>query len=231
MQVKDIMTTDVITVTADISVEQIAALMLERHISGVPVVDSAQHLLGIVSEGDLINRSDSETSHPRSWWLRFVSNSRQLAADYVKTHGLNANDVMTQDVISVSEEQTLGEVAQLLEKHRIKRVPVLRDNKLVGLVSRANLLQGLAAHKDKLSAAPSVDDRTLRADVMAVLKDQDWLTHALPNVIVNEGVVELWGWVDSDEERRALLLAVEGVAGVKNVISHLAQMRPYLTGV
>jgi predicted transcriptional regulator len=161
-----------------------------------------------------------------------MSSSRELAEDYIKTHGLRADQVMTRNPLTVTEDTTLGEVAQLLEKRRIKRVPVIRDGKLAGIVSRANLLRGLAAHKDKINVEMATDDRALREKILAELKAQrDWLTHGIPNVFVNDGVVELWGWVDSEEERKAVLLAVENIAGVRSVEAHLGFIKPQIRNI
>ncbi len=229
MQAKDIMTTNVITVTGDSRVDEIAALLLQRNISGVPVVDAEGRVLGIVSEGDLMRRPESGTERQRSWWLRLMADSKEDAEQYTKTHGMRAEEVMTRDVIAVSEDTSVGDIAQILEERRIKRVPVLRDGKLVGLVSRANLLHGLVAHKARIEA-PSADDRSIREQITAEIERQDWVSHGSFNVIVNDGVVELWGWVDSDQEREALLVATENVAGVRAVEDHLGSVPPWARG-
>ena len=149
MRAMDVMTTNVITVGPDTSVQAVAALLAERGISGVPVVDSANRLVGILSEGDLLHRVETGTESPpdrrsgrrRSWWLDTIGSDEELARDYVKSHGRTAKDVMTRDVISVSDTTELADIATMLETKRIKRVPVLRDGKLVGIVSRANLVR------------------------------------------------------------------------------------------
>ncbi|NIR61759.1 MAG: CBS domain-containing protein [Gammaproteobacteria bacterium] len=226
MLAKDVMTRDVATVTPETRVEDIAKLLLRRDISGVPVVDARGRLVGMVSEGDLIRRG--ETEGRRSWWLNLLTGPEERARDYLKAHGGHAEDVMTREVVSVSEETPVGEIARILERRRIKRVPVVRDGKLVGIVSRANLLHGLASHRERISIAPSPDDRTIREKILALVKREGWITHGALNVIVNEGVVELWGWVDSRDERKALMAAVEGIEGVKKVNDHLGSVAPYL---
>jgi len=228
MLAKDIMTTNVITVASDLPVEDVAELLLARNISGAPVVDATGRLVGVISEGDLIHRAEGDGR--RSWWLSLLSNEVDRAREYIKSHGHKAEDVMTRDVVTVAEDSPAGEIARLLERRRIKRVPVLRDGKVVGIVSRANLLHGLAAHKDRISIAPSPDDRTIRKEIMALVEHEDWVTHGSLNVMVADGVVELWGWVESDEERKALKVAAEGVAGVREVQDHLATIAPYLRG-
>ena len=229
MQASDIMTAKVVTVSPDTDVEVIARLLLERRISAVPVVDANDHILGIVSEGDLMRRPETETERHRSWWLRLMADKAERAEEYVKSHGRRADQVMTRGVVTVTEDRKVGEIAELLEQRRIKRVPVVRDGKLVGIVSRANLLHGLAVHKEKIEA-PSTDDRSIRDRVMAVLNQQDWVSHGGLNVIVNDGVVELWGWAESQKERDALRLAAESVEGVREVKDRLGKLAPWVWG-
>ncbi len=229
MRASDIMTAKVVTVSVDTDVQVIARLLLERRISAVPVVDSSDHILGIVSEGDLMRRPETETERHRSWWLRLMADKAERAEEYVKSHGRRADQVMTRDVVTVTEDSNVGEIAELLEQRRIKRVPVVRDGKLVGIVSRANLLQGLAAHKERIEA-PTTDDRSIRDRVLAVLNEQDWVSHGGLNVIVNDGVVELWGWAESQKERDALRLAAESVEGVREVKDRLGKLAPWVWG-
>ncbi len=159
MRAMDVMTTNVITVSPDTSVQEVATLLSERGISGVPVVDAENRLVGIVSEGDLLHRvetgtdrrPDRRSGRRRSWWLDTVGSDEELARDYVKSHGRTAKDVMTSEVISVSETTELADIANLLETKRIKRVPVVRDGRLVGIVSRANLVRALAAAGSRLT--------------------------------------------------------------------------------
>ena len=230
MLARDIMTTKVVTIAPEVPVEEIAGLLLERGISGVPVVDARGRLVGLVSEGDLIRR-EGETERHRSWWLNLLGGPEDRAREYLRTHGHRAEDVMTHDVVTVSEDTAVGEIAQLLEKRRIKRVPVLRDGEVVGIVSRANLLHGLASHKDRIQITPSPDDRTIREAVQALVKREGWITHGSLNVMVSDGVVELCGWVDSEDERKALMTAVEEIAGVREVNDHLGSLPPSMRGI
>lgn len=230
MRAKDIMTTKVVAVSPETSVGGIAELLLKHRISAVPVMDEAGAVLGIVSEGDLMRRPELDTERRHSWWLDLMAGDKERAAEYVKSHGRCAADVMTRDVVTVSEDTAVAEIAEILEERRIKRVPVVREGKLVGIVSRANLLHGLVARKDQVAAAPSPDDRTIREQVTARIEHEEWITHGILNVIVNQGVVELWGWVDSEEERRAFRLAAESVPGVREVKDHLGSVAPWLRG-
>jgi CBS-domain-containing membrane protein len=157
------------------------------------------------------------------------ADERARAEEYTKSHGSRAEHVMTRNVVTVTEDTTVGEIAHLLERHRIKRVPVVRDGTLVGLVSRANLIQGLAAPRPVAPPAPT-DDRTMREQITRTLDRDVWLTHSPLNVIVTNGVVQLWGFVESQEERTAIKLAVSNVPGVVSVDDHLGTVQPWLWG-
>jgi len=212
MQVKDIMTRDVVTVAGKIPVEEVAKLLLARHISAVPVVDDNGSVLGLVSEGDLMRRVADSGKRRRSWWLELFSDPRGDAADFVKTHGRTASDVMTRDVVSVTEDMDVAAVARLLETSRIKRVPVLRDGKLVGIVSRGNLLQAMASNPPPKPQS-EVEDRVLRERILQELASVPGIQVFLLNVIVSDGSASVWGSVSSDFEHEAVRLAVESVVG------------------
>jgi CBS domain-containing protein len=222
------MTPNVITIAPGLGVEEIAQLLLSCNISGVPVVDAEDRLIGLVSEGDLLRRLEDGTERRRSWWLNLLTGPEERAREFVKTHGRRAEDVMTREVMTVTADTPVGEIAQILERRRIKRVPVVEDGKIVGIVSRANLLHGLATHKDRISITPSPDDRAIREQVQALVAKEAWISHGSLNVLVADGTVELWGWVDSEDERKALLIAVGELDGVKDVVDHLGSVPPYL---
>lgn len=231
MLASDIMTADVVTAAPDSSVESISKLMLKHNISGLPVVDEGGAVLGIVTEGDLIKRqqSDATKSSGTSWWLRLLSDQRTDAGDYIKTHGTRAAEIMTRNVVTVSEDTPVGDIARILAEKRIKRVPVVRDGILVGVVSRTNLLRGMASRDAK--QVPTQDDRTIKQAILREVEAQGWITHGTLNVIVAGGVVELWGWVDSERERHALMLLARGIDGVQSVVDHLGSMPPYQQAV
>lgn len=221
MQAKDVMTIDVETVTPDTEVGEIARRLIARNISAVPVVDSNGKVVGIVSEGDLMRRSENETERRPSWWMRVLADPEERARDYVKTHGKCAQDIMSRNVISVSEDTPLAEIAETLEKHHIKRVTVMRDGKLVGIVSRANLLQGLVAVKPQVQVSHS--DRELKADITRALTEAN-LNHDHVSVVVAEGAATLWGAVESDAARKAIGLAAEAVPGVVRIENNINVM-------
>ncbi len=231
MHAKDIMTTNVVTVTPETPVPEVARLLLDRKISGVPVVDDSGRVVGIVSEGDLMRRPELDTERSRPWWLQLAMGSREAADEYAKAHGSKAGQVMSRQVVTVDEDTPVGDIARLLEERRIKRVPVVRDGKLVGIVSRANLLQGLAAERTGVTVIPlRVEDRAIREDTTRALAQQGWLSHGTLNVIVKDGVVELWGYVESDEERRAIRVLTENVPNVRGVVDHLGSVPPWQRG-
>ena len=231
MRAMDVMTTQVVTVAQDTAVKTISGLLLKHGISAVPVIDAEDHIIGLVSEGDLMRRLDEVGSKHRSWWLDLVSSPRSTAVDYVKIHGQHARDVMTRDVVTVTVETPIGDIAKLLETHRIKRVPVVRDGKLVGIVSRANLLHGLASTASESAAPPSPDNRQLRDRAIEALAAVPAINMALINVIVNDGVTEIWGVVDSDEQEHAIRVAIENIEGVKNVDIHLGRLPDWAWGL
>ncbi len=217
IKAKDIMTSRVVTVGPNTSVIEIAKLLLERNISAVPVIDDNSAIIGIVSEGDLIHREEIGTAEKkRSWWLRMFVGSPELAEEYVRSHGHSAQDVMTRDVVSVGEDAELTEIAELLEMHHIKRVPVVRNGKLIGIVSRANFIQAIAASKEIRLEPVNADDATIGAYVESALEREGWASGST-NVTVTEGTVKLWGWVRNDAERTASRVVAEGVAGVASV--------------
>ncbi len=218
MQAQDVMTTNVVTVARDTPVTEIAKLLLERQISAVPVVADDGQLLGIVSEGDLIHGLGQEGAK-RSWWLDLLASPQTRAESSLKGHGRLAWDVMTRSVISVTPETPLSEIAALLEARRIKRVPVLRDGELVGIVSRADLLRGFALQP---SADASADDRALRERLTVEFQRSGVSSHLYVNVVVRDGAVHLWGIVPARDDAEALRLAAARVPGVASVESHLA---------
>jgi CBS domain-containing protein len=218
MQARDIMTEHVITVGPDTSVREIATLLLDKHISAVPVVDEAGALAGIVSEGDLIHRSEIGTEERgRSWWLRLFDDTSELAERYAKSHGAKARDVMTRDVVSVAETASVAEIAELLETKHIKRVPVTRDGALAGIVSRANIVRALAASPETAIEPASPDDAAIRRKIVDLLRAEPWGNCWNTSVFVTDGVVEFWGIVESEAERTASRIAAEGIAGVTEV--------------
>ena len=219
MKAADVMATNVITVRLDTPVATIAEVLLANRISAVPVVNDKDALVGIVSEGDLIHRVEAGTERHRSWWLELLTGKEMLAHEFVKSHARKASDVMTCAVVSVQPDTPLGDIASLLEKHRIKRVPVLSNGKIAGIVSRANLIQALVS--DAKASNASVDDLTLHSNILEQLRTKPWVDPSTIKIIVNNGTVELWGIVDSETEKNAIRVAVEVTPGVRQVANKL----------
>ena len=220
MQARDVMTTELQTIGPDANIGDAARLMLEHRISALAVVRPNGELIGIVSEGDLIRRIEIGTAPSASGWHAFFSSETALAAAYIKCHGRQVRDVMTLSVVSVGEETPLIKIADLMERHHIKRLPVTRDEILIGIVSRADLLRALLLHGDAQGKAIATDQE-IQEKVMAELNRQPWGFVGAASVVVTDGIVHLWGEILSDTERHAARVAAEGVPGVCGVIDHL----------
>jgi CBS-domain-containing membrane protein len=206
MKAQDVMSAPVVTVAPEAPVPEIAALLIERQISAVPVVDGGA-VVGIVSEGDLLRRGETRTERRRPGWLEMLLNRDIQAAGFVKEHGTCARDVMTADVIAVAPDTDLAEIARILERRRVKRVPVIDKGRLVGIVSRANLLRGLVAYRHSPAGLDAKSDPDLARAVEERLSREAWIDLRRMNIVVTDGVVHLWGAIDSAERRRALALA------------------------
>lgn len=220
MRARDVMTRDVVTVTPEATVEEIARVLLARHISGVPVVNGNGELVGIVSEGDLMRQVGQDDERRPSWWLRLFASPDEERAKYVRTHGRHARDIMTGAVATVKEDTSVGEVAALLEERRIKRVPVVANGKVVGIVSRSDLLQGLAT----LQPQPEVEatDTELRREVEQAVRKH--ITAPTVSVTVRGGQAHLWGMVESREARDAAGVAAENASGITAVHNRISVM-------
>lgn len=215
LTVADIMTRDVVSVSTATPVSEIAGALAGKRISAVPVVGADGSLLGIVSEGDLIRRAEIGTQRRRSWWRKLLADVEAEAAEYVRTHGRKARHVMTPRVVTATEDMTLAEAADLMEKQRLKRLPVVRSNRLVGIVSRSDLVKAVARHRAPLSADPLTDDAILRdltARVKAVTP-----SHRLINISVHRGRADIAGVVDTASEREAILVAAENTPGISSI--------------
>jgi CBS domain-containing protein len=225
MKAKDVMTQHVITVAPDASILQALQLMLQQKISGLPVVDASGNLVGIVTEGDFLRRSETGTERKRSRWVEFLLGPGTLAKDYVQSHARKIDEVMTTDVAAIAEDSDRDEVVALMERRRIKRLPVVRGNALVGIVSRANLLHALAT-LSRDAAPAGKTDASIRSAVLAELDRQSWAPRHMIDVVVRNGIVELWGTVIDPEQRDAACVAAETVPGVKAVKCHIVWVEP-----
>jgi predicted transcriptional regulator len=193
--------------------------MLQRHVSGLPVVDASSKLVGIVSEGDFIRRSEIGTGRKRGRWLSFILGPGKAASDFVQEHGRRVEDVMTENPLTITEDTALAEIVDLMEKNNVKRLPVVRADKLVGIVSRANLLQAVASLAREVPD-PTADDDHIRNRVIDALEKNEWCPFGL-SVIVRDGIVHLSGVITEERARQAAIVAAENVEGVKKVHDHL----------
>jgi len=225
MKVSEIMTRDVVSVAPDAAVLEAVRLMLQRRISGLPVVDAAGDLQGIVTEGDFLRRAETGTQRKRSRFVEFLLGPGRLATDYAQASGRKVGDVMTLDVRTVTEDASLEEVVHVMERYRVKRVPVVQGQKVVGIVTRANLMRAVATLA--LAEHPvAAGDAAIRESLIAELKKQRWAPVGLIDVVVKDGVVKLSGALTDERQRQAIRIAAENIPGVTKVEDHLVWIEP-----
>ncbi len=220
MRAHQIMTRPVFTVTPETTMVEAANLMLQKHISGLPVVDATGKLVGMLSEGDFVRRSEIGTQRKRGRFLKFILGPGKAASDFVQEHGRKVSEIMTREpLVMVSEEASLEQIVELMERNSIKRVPVIREDKVVGIVTRSNLLQAVASLARDVPD-PTADDDHIRNRVIDTLAKQDWCPFGL-SVVVRDGIVHLSGVITEERARQAAVVAAENVTGVKKVHDHL----------
>ena len=225
MKAMDVMTRDVVSISPDASIMEAVRTMLQHKISGLPVIDPSGRLSGIVTEGDFLRRTETGTQRKRSRWVELLLGPGRLADDYSRSSGRKVSDVMSFDVCTATEDAPLEQVVNLMERHRIKRIPIVRDDKVVGIITRANLMRALAtlALAERPTAA---DDTAIRERLLAELKSQRWAPIGLMDVVVKDGVVKLSGALTDERERQAIRIAAENIPGVKKVEDHLVWIEP-----
>jgi CBS domain-containing protein len=225
MQARDIMNRDVVTFAPATTVAEAATTLATQHISGAPVVAADGTVVGMVTEGDLWRRPEIGTERRHSWWEPLFADSGTLAKEYIKSHGHKVEDVMTRDIVTVDEEAPLGEVVALLERKRIKRVPVLAAGKLVGLISRGDIVRLVAeAEGQRGTSPPPRNDDEIRRLITERMRAEPWIAGAPLNVMVRDGRVEITGWVQNEAQRHALEILVEDVPGVRELRNHATVM-------
>ncbi len=224
MKARDVMVAPVITAKPSSSIKDVAEMMVEKRISGLPVVDDDGKLVGMISEGDLMHRVEARTERRRSWWLRLIAADNVLASEYIQGHSRKVGDLMKPKPITATPETPVSDLAVLMERNAIKRVPIVHDGQLVGIVSRANLVQAIAT-APKAPEVP-VSDATIRSSLLANLKAQPWAHTDLLTVTVSNGVVNLWGATHSETERKAIQVLAEETPGVTAVNDNMAP-RPF----
>jgi CBS domain-containing protein len=225
MNASDVMTRTLLSVRPDATVAEAIRTMLDNRISGLPVIDEAGRLVGILTEGDLLRRAETGTERQRSRWLEILMGPGRLAGEYVRTHGRKIGEVMTRDVVSVTLDTPLKEVVELMERHRIKRVPVLHGEVLVGILSRADLLRALLGRLQE-EGSPATNDGEIRDRILGELAKAAWMPRDGIAITVENGVVDLNGVILDEHERAALRVAAENVPGVRAVEDHLVWVEP-----
>jgi CBS domain-containing protein len=220
MKAGDIMTGRVVSTVPDAGVLEAIELMMRNHISGLPVIDSSGTLVGMVTEGDFLRRAETGTMRKRPRWLEFLVGPSRLAEEYVESHARKVEQVMTREPITITEDTPLDEVVLVMERRRIKRLPVMRGSQVVGIVSRANLMHALAT-LGRAAPPPSKSDAAIRKQLLAEFEKQFWAPAALIDVVVKNGVVELWGTILEGSQGEALKVCAENIPGVRSVVSRL----------
>jgi CBS domain-containing protein len=219
------MTTDVVSVPPDVPVSAIVELLAERALPGVPVIDLDRVLLGMVTEGDLLRRL-ALSDEPQLGWFRGLFDNHDHAADrYARAYGATAGDVMTTKLWTVGEDTSAAQAARMLGEHKVRRLPVLRNGELVGMVSRADLLRGLLPRvMGEASAATS--DEAIHAAISASMRQQVWAKAPQLTYAVRDGVVDLQGIHRSAATRRALSRLIASIPGVRRVVDNATEMPP-----
>lgn len=225
MKAVDVMTRNIVSVKPDATVLQAARVMLQQHISGLPVIDADGRLVGILSEGDFLRRRETATERRRSRWLEFLMGPGKIASEYTQSHGNKVSEVMTENVVTVTEDTPLETIVELMERHRIKRVPVMHGKDAVGIITRSNLMHAMVS---LARATPSAEqgDAVIREHILAEMKKERWAPIATTNVVVHDGIVELWGVIVDERQREALRVCAENTPGVKAVKDHLVWVEP-----
>ena len=229
MQAKDIMTADVVTVTPATTIRETAQVMVEHRVSALPVLTGDGAIVGIVTESDLLHRSETDTERKRKWWLNIITDTDTRAAEFIKSHAQHVQDVMTRVVVTVSEDTSLADVADILDANQIQRVPVTRNGELIGIISRTDLVRALAQSRPD-TEEERLDNGALHDVIKEAIRKQDWINSAFMNYSVNNGIVRLFGFVETESQRRAMKVLVEAVPGVKQVEDDL-RLRTWQTAV
>ena len=229
MEAMEIMTRDIATVMPEASVREAAGIMTEKRVSGLPVVAADGRLVGILTASDLLHRVETGTEKRQSWFARFTANPDQMARQYAKSHGLKVHEVMSRHVISVREDASLNEVAEVLDANKLKRVPVVRGGSVVGIISRGDLVRALSQVSVGTPIVNS-DDASLQRTIVEQVRKQSWLESAFINITVKDSTVEVWGTVPSVDQRNALRVLIEECASVARIEDHVKVDARNMTG-
>lgn len=230
MQVADVMTRNVISVTPNTTLSEAIDTMVRSHVSGLPVIADDGRLVGILTEGDLLRRAELGTQEPRANWFTAFFKAGHLAQTYAQSHGRRVDEIMTPDVVAIAPNARLEEAVRLMKQHDIKRLPVINDGRVVGLLSRADLVRTLAEFLRTPYEEPPASDDSIRAAIEAELKAQPWAPVATVRVKVRDGQVELCGAITDESLRNAIRIIAENAPGVRSVLDNINWIEP-MTGV
>ncbi len=217
MRAGDIMTQEVISIAPEATVAEAAALMVKEHISGLPVIDADRRLVGIITEGDLLRRTEMGTAPGKPRWLEVLFGRNQIADQYIRSHSRRIEDLMTADVAVASEESELGDIVAIMQRRQVNRVPIVRGQSVVGIVTRANLLYAMSLNPPRPVTA---GDREIKYRINEELRGRPWTAKQL-QLAVHDGVVDVWGLITDERQRTALHVAIENVPGVRQIRDHL----------
>jgi CBS domain-containing protein len=227
MNAGDIMTRSVVSVAPQTTIAEAAQLMLQHRVSGLPVVDAQGVVIGIVTEGDLLRRAEIGTERRRPRWIELLLGPGRLARDYVDAHARRVSEIMSAEVVSASPPEPVSDVVRAMEKHRIKRLPVVdATGRLVGIISRADLMHALLNALSRPESRAAGSDAEIREQILAEIAKQPWGPRYSVDIVVNNGVVDLHGTITNDQERSALRVVAENTAGVTAVHDHLVWVEP-----
>lgn len=229
MHASDIMTSDVTTVPPDMSVQEIARLMADKKISGVPVISPGRGVLGMVSEADLLHRVELGTDSGPANWADMYTKSAEMAEAFAKTHGTKAHDIMARPVVSVQHDTELRAVADTLDQHRIKRAPVMKDGKLVGIISRSDLVRAFGRMNAAAAGSVHLSNGIVHKAITDAMRNQSWLDTSFINLTVNDGIVRAAGYVQSKEHKDAVRILIEEIPGVERIVDDLEVGMPTLS--
>jgi CBS domain-containing protein len=223
MKAKDIMTHCLVSIAPEAPIRDAIARMISHQVSGMPVIDADGKLIGMVTEGDFLRRPEMRTEAPRRRWLELLLGPGSDATEYARSHGRTVQDVMSPSVVTVGKETPLSEVVRLMEDHAIKRIPVIDDGRVVGIVSRADLMSALGEYLIKPRKVSPVSDESIRRTIVTEMKRQPWCPVQSLSIRVRKGFVDLNGTIFDARQRRALHVLVENVQGVKGIHDHLGE--------
>jgi CBS domain-containing protein len=228
MRADEVMTAEVVTVAPETPVAEAVKLMLDRRVSGLPVVDGGGLLVGVITEGDLLMRAELGTEKKRSRWLDFLFGPGRSASEYVSSHGLKVGEVMTRSPIVCPPTASLEAVVGVMTEKRVKRVPIVAEGRLVGVVSRADVLRALSgAFAAQPASAEATADADLARSIEAALARESWAPRSSISIEAKEGAVVLWGTILDERQREAIRVVVEGAAPGRRIIDHMVWVEPF----